>query len=48
MHTERRIPLRIQYSFKSDLSLKQYMQGKILLVESEEIKALMKLLGRGE
>jgi len=48
MHTGRRIPLRVQYSFKSDLTLKQKKQGKNLLVESEEIKALMKLLGRGE
>ena len=44
MHTGRRNPLRVQYSFKSDLTLKQKKQGKNLLVESEEIKALMKLL----
>ena len=38
----------VQYSFQSDLTLKQKKRGKNLLVESEEIKALMKLLGRGE
>ena len=44
-HTGRRIPLRLHYSFTSDLTFKQKKQGKNLLVESEEIKALMKLLG---